>query len=266
MTTSDIALLIRMEHRNFASLLDILDQQLGLLDREGALDYDLIEALLDYFLSYAAQCHHPKEDLVYRKLEARESAATDSLSNLVEEHEELDRITGRLAEQVRAARGKGRGPSERLESGLRRFLDFYRRHMAMEEKYFLAAAERVLTADDWEEIEFDLFDKSDPVFDEETEHRYQGLRERIFATEAGESQASRSVPAAIEAAASDTMTLAAFNSMLEARGESARLSRVPDGGFRLTTPDAELIAIPELGETEAVRCATYFLKGRGRLS
>ena len=181
MVASDIALMLRLEHRNFSTLLDLLDLEVERMDREGALDYELVRALLDYFLHYADQCHHPKEDLVYRKLSASPSFPSEGLSDLLEEHKELDKLTGRLVELLGTAHAASDIPNREVEAGLRRFLSFYRHHMAMEEEYFLVAAERLLSKDDWDEIEFDLFDKKDPVFDEEVEQRYKMLRDRITA-------------------------------------------------------------------------------------
>lgn len=265
MTTSDIVLLIRMEHRNFATLLDILDQELAQLDREGQLDHDLVEALLDYFLSYADQCHHPKEDLVYHKVEAVQAGAGEDLNDLVAEHEELERVTGRLADLVQATRGQAPVPDERLAGALRRFLAFYRSHMAMEETQFLPAAERLLSADDWEAIEFDLFDKADPVFDEQVELRYQGLRDKIFALRGGEGDAAPPSPPGDDDFPGDRMTLERFNDLMAERSQSARLSRAAEGGYRLAAAEGRMVAIPEIGEAEAVRCAIYFLKGQGSL-
>ena len=181
MTQPDVVLLLRLEHRNLTRVLDLLDRQLERLNREGTLDYELVGSILEYFQGYPEKCHHPKEDLVYRKLEARGLTESEGLKNLVAEHEALAALAAKSAEIVREARGEDRTPTEVIESNLRQFLGFNRLHMAMEEKYFLQVAEQKLSPEDWDEIEFDLFDSTDPVFDEDAEHGFQVLREQIRA-------------------------------------------------------------------------------------
>ncbi len=266
MATSDIVLAIRIEHRNFARLLDILEQQAQGLEREGRLDQDLVGAVLDYFVGYADQCHHPKEDLVYRKLRALQEDAEAEQGDLLEEHEELERVTGRLADLVRETRGQASPADDRLATAMRRFLGFYRDHMGKEESQLLPAAERLLTANDWKSIEFDLFDKPDPVFDPAAEQNNQALMTRILAMSGGRDARSPTASAGGGGGGlGEAASLAQFNDAMAEHGLGARLSRAAEGGYRLAAPEGTLVTIPELGEAEAVRCAIYFLKGQGSL-
>ncbi len=56
---------LRQEHADLARLLDMVEAQLG---GDGAPDFELLTGILDYFLTYPDQYHHPKEDLIYRTL------------------------------------------------------------------------------------------------------------------------------------------------------------------------------------------------------
>jgi len=181
MTQPDVILILRLEHRNLAKVLDVLDHQLQRLDREGTLDYELVESVMEYFQGYPDKCHHPKEDLIFRHLDARGLSKSEGLKDLVEEHKALAALAVRTAELVHDARARNLAPNEAIESHLRQFLGFNRLHMAMEEKYFFKLAERSLSQDDWGEIEFDIFDREDPVFDADTEHGFEVLRDRIRA-------------------------------------------------------------------------------------
>ncbi len=183
MTEPDVVLMLRLEHRNLAKVLDILEHQLDRLERDGELDFELVEAVLAYFQSYPDTCHHPKEDLIYRRLDARGLSKSAGLKNLVEEHDPLAALTARSVEMIRDARARNLAPNEAIESRLRQFLGFNRLHMAMEEKYFFQVAEQNLSQEDWDRIEFDLFDRNDPVFDADAEHGFQVLRDRIRAME-----------------------------------------------------------------------------------
>ena len=56
---------LRQEHADVARLLDMVEAQLG---GDGAPDFALLTGILDYFLTYPDQYHHPKKDLIYRPL------------------------------------------------------------------------------------------------------------------------------------------------------------------------------------------------------
>ena len=181
---SDAVLLLRLEHANQARLLDIIDDKLRRLDKGEAVDLDLVASILDYCESFGGTCHHPKEDLIFHALQARDPAAAASVGRLLEEHEELARLISDLAGHIEAGRMGAEVPGDRLVDALRHFCEFYRRHMEMEETHFFPTALRVLSEDDWKDIDFDLFDRDDPLFSNEVEERFDALRERLIAQKA----------------------------------------------------------------------------------
>ncbi|HMK71560.1 MAG TPA: hemerythrin domain-containing protein, partial [Xanthobacteraceae bacterium] len=66
---------LREEHRNIEELLLVLEQELIVFDRNERPDYEVIQAVVRYFEDYPDCCHHPKEDMIFEKLKARDSAA-----------------------------------------------------------------------------------------------------------------------------------------------------------------------------------------------
>ena len=62
---------LRRDHANMEFLLKVLEQEIAVFDRSDRPDFDIIEGVVDYFRCYPAQCHHPKEDLLFAKLKAR---------------------------------------------------------------------------------------------------------------------------------------------------------------------------------------------------
>ena len=178
---SDAVLMLRLEHGHQAKLLEILDNKVDRLERGEAVDLDLVASILDYFQSYDGTCHRPKENLIFQALRRRDPAAAESVSHLMEEHEGLTRATDDLTRWISELRNGNDIPTVRLAGELQQFRDFYRRHMEMEEKHFLPAALRVLSEDDWEEIDFDLFDRKNPLFSDTVEERFEKLRERLIA-------------------------------------------------------------------------------------
>jgi hemerythrin-like domain-containing protein len=74
--------ILREEHRNIETLLRVLERELNIFDRAERPDYEVVQAVIDYFRDYPDRCHHPKEDVVFAKLKARDPAAVRTSSSL----------------------------------------------------------------------------------------------------------------------------------------------------------------------------------------
>jgi hemerythrin-like domain-containing protein len=152
------------DHAGMTRVLDLLDAEIGKDDADGGPDFHVIAHILDYFLSFPDLCHHPKEDLIYRKLEERDAEAAKRVGNLVAEHDKLAGIVHKLAfTATRKALGEDEPYSAWFISMARNLLDSHRHHMKMEDAYFFPVANEVLTDDDWAEIE-DQFTKYNENF------------------------------------------------------------------------------------------------------
>jgi hemerythrin-like domain-containing protein len=177
---TEVIAALRKEHANIAQLLDILDRQVTIFDRGGSPDYGIVEGIVDYFQSYPDLYHHPKEDLVYQKLELRDPAAARRVGNLRQEHEELAARTREFAAAVRAVLDEAQVSRASFGQWARRFIQFQRDHMTHEERFFLPAARAALTPEDWDEIRERATDQEDPLFGEEVGGRYEALRRDIL--------------------------------------------------------------------------------------
>ncbi len=136
---------------------------------------------MDYLRSYGEECHHPKEDRIFRALCRRNVEAAEAVGDLEQAHDDMAKITKALARELEAAQeSKARVSRLKLKAPLTDFLSSYRRHLALEEEHLFPAALRDLTEGDWEEIEFDTFDRKDPLFSDAVEERFDRLREHIL--------------------------------------------------------------------------------------
>ena len=178
---SDTLILLRLEHDNMAQLLDIVEVELGKLHQAEEIDYALIGSVVDYLRSYGEECHHPKEDRIFRALCRRNAASVKDIGDIARGHDALAQITEALARELEAAEASGARASRlKLKTPLAEFLAAYRRHLALEEDLLFPAALRELTEEDWEEIDFDTFDRKDPLFSDAIEGRFDRLREHIL--------------------------------------------------------------------------------------
>lgn len=174
---------IRDEHKNMTKLLDALERQVVVFNDGGRPDYEVLLGIMDYFLDYPDRCHHPKEDLLARKiLEGADSAGP--LQKLEAQHEELGILTRRVAALVRRVLEEAELPRSDLTRAAREFIDTQRHHMEMEEEHFLPLAETALSEDDLASLDSEIFAESDPLMDPDTEARYATLRNAILTWDA----------------------------------------------------------------------------------
>ncbi len=177
---ADVLDAIQEEHVNMTKMLNALERQLAIFDGGETPDYDIVRGVVDYCLDYPDLYHHPKEDLVFERLKARDPAAAAAVGDLPGEHGELTALTRRLKEAVAAVLSDLEVPRGPFDETLRGFLDAYRRHMDMEERKFRPAARRALSAADLAEIQDRLDHPDDPLFGAPSEDRFVALRQDIL--------------------------------------------------------------------------------------
>ena len=171
---------LRQEHASMARLLDVLERQIAVFRDGEDTDYDIIEAVAGYCLTYPDLCHHPKEDLVYRALRAIDPEAAEAAGDLLAEHRELAALTRRVADAIQQILRESRMPREWFANLATDFIGAYRRHMEMEENLFFPAALRSIGESDWAEIDAQVTDRDDPLFGATVEKRFQALRDEII--------------------------------------------------------------------------------------
>ena len=169
---------LQLEHESLGRLLDIMDEWIGDFRESQAPDYRLLKVIADYLLSYPDEVHHPKEDLIFLKLQHRDPDAASKLSRVLDEHRGLREITHEFAANVGDSTGPAASRPEHVLQATRKLVDCYRHHIEMEEEHFFPTAERVLTKRDWAEIDFAFSERTDPLLFE-AETKYKNLRAKI---------------------------------------------------------------------------------------
>ncbi len=171
---------LRDEHRKMAKLLTILNREVRSFNDNKAVDFELVDSILEYSLNFPDACHHPKEDVVYRRLCELDSEAAKAVGNLAEEHEELHQLTKRFAIAVENVLKDQTLPRDWFTEIAEDYLRFLRRHMQMEEVVFFPAAQRALSDEDWKAVDDEVFNKTDLLFDDQTDERFEALRKAIM--------------------------------------------------------------------------------------
>lgn len=261
--------MLQAEHGNLARLLNVVEGELLKIENGGDCDRGLLRAVAEYFREYPEQCHHPKEDLALARLRQRGVLDPGLAEGVAREHEELRLLNESLAHVLAGVEGRERGE---LGAVLRRFIDRNRDHMQHEERSFFPVMREYLAEEDWADLEFDLFDRADPVFHQAAENRYRVLLDAILAME--ERRAAGSDPAraaeVFQSGAMDRLaeitTVARFNDLVAAGllPGDAHLRPEPERGYVLERGGTPIITIPTADEQCAAWCACFYLLGAHR--
>jgi hemerythrin-like domain-containing protein len=168
------------EHRNIEKLLLVLEQELEVFDRSERPDYEILQALIQYFQDYPESCHHPKEDMVFKQLKVRDPAAAKRIGDVEAEHQvETKRLLGfaQAVEHILAGREFLR---QAFHNVVHDFIEHQRQHMDKEERLLFPAAIKALRLEDWAEIDARLNDRKDPLFNGVIENKFYALQRTIL--------------------------------------------------------------------------------------
>ncbi len=172
---------LRDEHSALAAILRSLLLLLADHRRRGTLpDFTALRAMLFYLDEFPEKRHHRKEtQLLFPKLRARTPLGRDLLDRLDQDHVCGEQRIRELEHALLGFEMMGASRCNAFEQAMTRYVDFYLAHMALEEREVLPLAERVLTADDWRELDEAFADNRDPLTGHDPEEPYRALFTRI---------------------------------------------------------------------------------------
>ena len=177
---SNIIQILLEEHRNIDKLLLVLEQELQVFDRSEEPDYEILQAVIEYFQDYPENCHHPKEDMVFEKLKIRDPAAAERVGDAEAEHEVETLRLRRLIEAVEEILAGREFLRQAFHDVVHDFIEHQRKHMDKEERLLFPAAVKSLQPEDWAEIDARLNDRKDPLFNGVIETKFQALQRTIL--------------------------------------------------------------------------------------
>ena len=175
---------IRDEHNALSAMLRSLRMLLAEHRRKGTLpDFSVLRAMLFYIDEFPEKLHHPKEsELLFPKLRARCPEATAVLDRLDRDHASGEHSIRELEHQLLAFEVMGESRRETFERSVNSYVDFYLKHMAVEETEVLPLAQRALSAEEWAELDTAFLANRDPLTGCEPEDAYRPLFHKIAMT------------------------------------------------------------------------------------
>ena len=168
------------EHQNIEKLLLVLEHELEIFDRGGRPDYEILQTIIQYFQDYPEICHHPKEEMIFEKLKARDPAAAKRFGDVEADHEIETRRLRSFARAVDSVLADQEFLRESFHLAVHDFIEHQRKHLQKEELLLFPSAVKALRRQDWAEIDARLDDRKDPLFDSVVEEKFQNLQRTIL--------------------------------------------------------------------------------------
>lgn len=145
-------------------------------------DFVLLRAILDYIVSYPDRWHHPKEDkFLFAAIKRRTGEADAIIAELLKEHEDGHPLIENLKNLlIRFQNGDQEARTLFFEAA-ERYVEKEWQHMRKEEDQVMPIAEKVLSKEDWADINQAFQENDNPLFGikpkEEAELLYQRILE-----------------------------------------------------------------------------------------
>lgn len=171
---------LQVDHRNMRQLLRILDEELQAYETRGSADFDLMKQIMEYTLHYPSLIHHPREEMLFRRLLERDSPSKALVGDLTREHEELARLTHRFAAALHNVAHDVELPRALFTKLADEYVMRSRHHMETEEKKFFPRLLAVFSDEDWADFDGLVARGYDPLFGTTIEKYYKTLHQRIL--------------------------------------------------------------------------------------
>jgi hemerythrin-like domain-containing protein len=173
--------IIREEHAALSAMLRSILLHLALHRKGSTLpDFAALRAMIFYVDEFPEKRHHRKEsELLFPKLRARTPLSRSLLDHLDEEHAAGGRHIRDLEHALLGFEMLGEPRREAFEKAATHYVEFYLSHMRMEEREILPLAEKVLTDDDWAQLDEAFLANQDPMAGHASEPDYAALFSRI---------------------------------------------------------------------------------------
>lgn len=167
------------DHKNIATLLNILSNKLTRLAEGQGVDFHLVRDIVEYMQSYAEHSHHPLEDIIFDYYSNKTGQA--NCGQLYNEHHRLAAASGALVYSLNMILSDVVISREKLINDLQDYIELQLSHMQYEERDVFPNFVKVFDDSDWQKITV-LCQKrliDDPLFNDNDKTMFEDLRSYI---------------------------------------------------------------------------------------
>ena len=171
-----VILNLHNEHKYMSKLLDVVSEQLDALQQGLTPDYSIMSDVVFYLENISDRSHHPREDIIYKRLvEVDESYRTD-IESLFIGHETIAQKTTVLLQSLKKVIADESVENiESVKFHCEDYLSTLHGHMDVEERKIFPRVLELFNEEEWTDIISDIQPNNDPLFGKKVEHRYQNL-------------------------------------------------------------------------------------------
>lgn len=174
--------IIKDEHLAISAVLYSLRHLVRQMRAGAAANFPLLKAILDYVVSYPDRWHHPKEDkYLFAAVKRRTHEADALIAKLEREHQLGYPMMEALKKQLTAFQNGDAAAREQFFATAEHYAELEWAHLSTEEDVFMPIAERVLTAEDWDEINTAFRENDNPLFGIKPKEEAEALYQKILA-------------------------------------------------------------------------------------
>ena len=159
----EIIEMLLQEHRDIEKLLDVVEKELNVFDRGERPDYEVINAVIDFFQKYPPiPAIIQRKTLFHEKFKTRAPERAASITDLRDEHRKGALRLRRVAQAIDNVLEDHDLLRENVDRIVRDFIDSERKHIAVEDQEVFPAIVDVLRPEDWADIALKLADRLSP--------------------------------------------------------------------------------------------------------
>ena len=160
-----------------AILLNLLQKEIDRIDHpDAAPDFELLHDIMRYMTVYPDTTHHPREDVIYAGMLARQPELAEGLGDVEVDHREIAGLGKRLREDVAAVVAGTALARDRVIDDAQQYVHRLRKHMDWEEEDLFPRAEAMA---DSLELDVSHLGASDPVFGQQGDTSFAGLTQTV---------------------------------------------------------------------------------------
>lgn len=155
---------LRKDHARFSRVLSMIGRDARRLINESEAVLPLFQEAVDYIVNFQNRYHHPREEVMFKKLADADPSLRKTAKKLAREHHAVDRIGESIQAVLKraASAGTSRESRRRLAEKLERFAEEMRSHIREEEELLYSRVWGEFSDEDWQQIA-DIAPPDDPL-------------------------------------------------------------------------------------------------------
>lgn len=162
-----------------ARILKLISSEVDALVAEEPRDLEVLDDAMRYMIHYADKMHHPKEDVMFRRLQEVAPETRELVQDIFQEHLEITEKGSAFYELVQAVEYGDFVLRKEIVAKGKEYVQTLYSHMRKEEENLLRTAQQIMDSGEDIDLGVEPEELDDPLFGEEVQQEYQSLYQHI---------------------------------------------------------------------------------------